>query len=341
MTGLSLGPVTIAAVPAKPAFYPLWLLRALFVALPAGAVLLALAIARVGPDWFDLAGATLIGTGYTVALAVRTGGRPLVFGGMALVFSLAAAFLGWDGLRTGAAVMTAACTAVLAVMITVPAVRFRAAVVEVLVALGVSVLGAVAVVGFRPDVVLDRFDYAVLALGLLLGFGLVFRLGAGWHGLGRRGLFVVLGGTVALAVTVAYAEMLRRYGSEDLLTRVFDTVRWMRDTLGAAPRPLQVAIGWPALLWGCHMRARRRQGWWVCVFGVAATASVAGTLVNPATGWLEAGLITLYSLVPGVLLGYALIRLDLLLTGPRGSRARRAEEESAGRPEPARLQPLL
>ena len=64
-------------------------------------------------------------------------------------------------------------------------------------------------------------------------------------------------------------------------------------------------------------------------------------LVNPATGWLEAGLIIVYSLLPGLVLGYLLIRVDLLFTGPRGRRARGEEEATAIRPEPARLQPLL
>ena len=102
--------------------------------------------------------------------------------------------------------------------------------------------------------------------------------------------------------------------------------------------PIQVLVGIPALVWGTHMRARRRQGWWVCAFGTAATVSVAGILVNPATGWLEAGLIIVYSLLPGLVLGYLLIRVDLLFTGPRGRRARREEEATAIRPEPARLQ---
>ena len=42
-----------------------------------------------------------------------------------------------------------------------------------------------------------------------------------------------------------------------------------------------VALGVPALVWGTHMRARRRQGWWVCAFGVGATAPIAQLLVDP------------------------------------------------------------
>jgi hypothetical protein len=309
------------------------------------AALLGLAIGRVGPGWLDQAGAVGVATAYTVALALRTGGRPVVFGVLTFALGLLAV-LGpqeapYDDVRAGAAVLTASVTAVLAVMITVPAVRAAVAVREVLIAIAISALGAVAAVGFRADVQVERFDYAALLVAFALGFGLVFRLGAGWHGLGRRGVLVVLAGSAALAVSIAYAEMLRRYGSTHMVDLVFDAVRWVRENIGAVPRPMQVLVGIPALLWGCHMRARRRQGWWVCVFGCAATASVAGTLVNPGTGWLEAALITTYSLVLGLAVGYALIRLDLALSGSRGSRARQEEQLGAVRPEPSRLQPLL
>jgi hypothetical protein len=308
----------------------------------AGAVaLLVLALADVGPDWFDRAGAVGVATATTVTLAVRTGGRPLVFGTLALALGVLAVVVDNNSLRAGAAVLTATGTAVLAVMATVPAVRFRGAVREVLVAVAISAVGALAVVGFRPVVSLERFDYTSLTLSFALGFVLVFQLGAGWHGLGRRGLVVVLVGSLALAVSLAYAEMLRRYGSPAVIDAMFDAVSWMRANLGAVPRPLQVLVGFPALVWGTHMRARRRQGWWVCVFGVAATVSVAGSLMNPATSLVEALLIVGYSLPPGLVIGYAAIRLDLLLTGPRGARARRAEERTALRPEPRRFQPLL
>ena len=89
-------------------------------------------------------------------------------------------------------------------------------------------------------------------------------------------------GVVVLAVTLLYAEMLRRYGSTGLVDELLSWVAWSRDHLGAFPRPIETVLGVPALAWGCHMRARRRQGWWLCAFGVAATAPVANALVNPA-----------------------------------------------------------
>jgi hypothetical protein len=330
---------TVAEAPVPRWARPLFALGVL--AVLGGVAAAALAIAEIGPTWLDEAGAIAISTTLTFALAARTGGRPFVFGGLALGFGVVAVVTGNETLRGGAAVLTAVSAGVLGVMATVPAVRFRGALREAVVALVTAGVGAIAVIGFRPVVSLERYDYLTLGLAFALALVLVYRLGAGFHGLGRRGLFVVLVGSASLAVTMAYAEMLRRYGSQELVDAINDGVRWLRENARAVPRPIQVLVGIPALVWGTHMRARRRQGWWVCAFGTAATVSVAGILVNPATGWLEAALIVLYSLVPGALLGYLLIRLDLAFTGPRGSRARRAEEATAVRPEPARWHALL
>ena len=100
-------------------------------------------------------------------------------------------------------------------------------------------------------------------------------------------------------------------------------------------------LGIPALAWGVHMRARRRQGWWVCAFGVAATAPVANALVNPTVTLTESVLSVTYGAVVGLVIGFVVIRLDLAFTGPRGRRGRRAEEAGALRPEPGRTRALL
>ena len=99
-------------------------------------------------------------------------------------------------------------------------------------------------------------------------------------------------------------------------------------------------LGIPALVWGTHVRARRRQGWWVCAFGVAATVPIASGLMAPDSSYVEAGLRVAYSLVLGLLLGYLVIRVDLALTGPKGRRGRRAEEAGPHRPEPSRFAEL-
>jgi hypothetical protein len=238
-------------------------------------------------------------------------------------------------------VMTCVVSAVLGVMATTPAVRFSRAARECVVAVLVAGVGALATIGFDPVVSVVRFEYVTLGLSIVGAFAVVYRLGAGLHGLGRRGVVVVAICGVLLAVTLLYAEMLRRYGSQGLVDDLLGGVRWSRDHLGAFPRPIETVLGVPALAWGVHMRARRRQGWWLCAFGVAATAPVANALVNPAISLLECGLSVLYGLVVGLVIGYVVVRVDLALTGSRGQGGRRLEEAAAVRPEPPRTAALL
>ncbi len=309
--------------------------------LVAGVAALVCAMVPVGPDWLGVTGSLTIATTYTWALAARTGGRPYIFALVALSCGLVAVLGDQDLLLTGAAVSTAALAAVLGVMITVPAAGFLSSVRECVVALLCAGVGAMAAVGFEPAIQKERFEYVALGLALVAALVLVHRLGAGFHGLGRRGLIVVAIGGVVLAATLLYAEMLRRYGSEGLVEELLDWVRWSRENLGAFPRPIETVLGVPALAYGCHMRARRRQGWWVCAFGVAATSPTATALANPAVSITEAALSVVYGLVVGLVLGWLLIRLDLALTGNRGRRSRVAEQAAAVRPEPGRFAPLL
>jgi hypothetical protein len=294
-----------------------------------------------GPDYFCGAASVVIVTAYSWALAARTGGRPVVTGTVALVLGAVVVVSDDDSLRTGAAVLTCVVSAVLAVMATVPAVRFVHAVREVVVAVLVAAVGALATIGFEPVVTVARFEYVTLGLAFVGVFAVVYRLGAGLHGLGRRGVLIVLIGTAVLALTLVYAEALRRYGTPALVDSLLDTVAWSRDNLGAFPRPIESVLGIPALAWGTHMRARRRQGWWVCAFGVAATTPVANALVNPSITLVEGALSVLYGVVVGLMIGFVVIRIDLAITGPPGRRGRRNEEAGALRPEPARTLPLL
>lgn len=307
----------------------------------AGLVALVCGIVPIGPDWLPGIGSVVVASTYAWALAARTGGRPVVFGTLAIVLGVVTLVTDDDSLRTGAAVMTCVVAAVLAVMATVPAVRFVHAVRECVIAMLISGVGALATVGFEPAITVVRFEYATFGLSLVGALLVVYRLGAGFHGLGRRGLVIVVVGMVVLAVTLLYAELLRRYGASGLVESLLDLVRWSRANLGAFPRPIETVLGIPALAWGCHMRARRRQGWWVCAFGVAATSAVANSLANPAIALSESGLSVLYGLVVGLLIALVVIRIDLALTGSRGSRSRRAEEAAAVRPEPARTSALL
>lgn len=306
-----------------------------------GTAALVAAMVPVGPSWFGTVGSLVIATTFSAALAARTGGRPFVFGALALTVGLVAVLSDQDVLLTGAAVSTSAVAAVLGVMFTVPASGFLASARECVVALVVAGVGAMATVGFEPAIQKERFEYVGLGLALLGAVVLVYRLGAGFHGLGRRGMVVVGIGGAILALTLLYAELLRRYGSTGLVDELLTWVRWSRDHLGAFPRPIETVLGVPALAYGVHMRARRRQGWWVCAFGVAATSPTATALANPAVSVSEAALSVVYGLVVGLVIGWVLIRLDLALTGNGGRRSRGAEQAAAVRPEPGRFAPLL
>jgi len=320
------------------------------VVLTAGVAGLGARVAGIGPGWLGETGAVAVATAYTWALASRTGGRPAIFAGLALLVGGTVAAVGTDELRTGAAVLSAALGAVLAVMATVPARRFAGVIRESAIAVVISGIGGLAALGFEPVLTVSRFQYAVLACAMICAFFLVYRLGAGLHGLGRRGVLVVAVGGAMLIATLLYAEMIRRYGTPGLVDGVHDGLNWCRDHLGGYPRPIEALLGIPALAWGTHMRARRRQGWWVCLFGVALTAPLAATLANPDLGVIEAALGAAYSLVVGLVIGFVIVRLDLAITGAHGasirSRAgrravREAEDASAVRPEPRRVRALL
>jgi hypothetical protein len=305
----------------------------------AGVGALVAAMTGLGPRHLGELGSVAVATAYSWALAARVGGRPMVFGPVALAIGAAVLWVDRDFLTTGAAEMTGVVSAVLAVMATVPALTALRVLREVMVATAVAAGGALAVVGFEPSVSLARFEYTTLALSLAVALGLVHRLGAGLHGLSRRGLVTVAVGGVVLAVTLAYGELLRRYGTPELVEGLLEMVRWSRAHLGAFPRPLEAVLGVPALTWGIHMRARRGQGWWVCSFGVAATAPIATSLVNTTVSVVESSLAVLYGIVVGLVIGFLLIRVDLLLSGTGRRRGSRPQAEAGL--EPARTRPLL
>ncbi len=293
------------------------------------------------PDSVRLAGAVTLTTLFTHGLAVRSGGRPLISGGLALVLAAAAALSQNPVLLAGAAVGTAVAAAVLGVLATTPAARFTRVVREVCVAAGVAVVGAFAVRAYEPEVSTERTGYLVIGFSLLAALALVYRLGAGFTGLGRRGFVMIIGGVVLLTVTLAYTAALARWGSPEMVDAVDSHFDQVRDALGAVPRPIEVLLGFPALAWGVSTRARRRQGWWVCAFGAPGLAVVAVSLLNADATLSDAALTLGYSLALGLVLGYVIIRADLFFTGARGRRARQLEELAAHRPEPGRLEPLL
>jgi len=77
-----------------------WPLVLWAVAVLTGLVGLVACLFEVGPDWACCAGAVIVATAYSWALAVRTGGRPIVAGALALALGLTAVISDDDALRT-------------------------------------------------------------------------------------------------------------------------------------------------------------------------------------------------------------------------------------------------
>lgn len=293
------------------------------------------------PDRLPGAGSALLTVLFMVGLSHRCGGRVVLWGGLTLIAT--ALWLVWSPswLTAAMAVVAAVSAGVLAVMSTRPAATWWRASIEALIAAAVAGTGAVAVAGFQAEVLTQRFNVAVHLLSLVLTIGVVWGLGAGLHGLGRRGLAMILGGALLVTFVLVYGAVLRTYGSDAITGTVEDTVAWMRDTFGGVPRPTEVLVGFPALVWGVSTRSGRRQGWWMCAFGVIGTGTITTSLVSPAAVVDYVALSSVYSVVLGILLGLVVRRVDQLLTGGgSGRRSRRDDAETQIRPEPPRSVPL-
>jgi hypothetical protein len=317
----------------------LWLI----VVLACVAAIISVRVTDVPDIVREVAGGTL-STMLAFGLAVRTGGRPIWAAVLTAALAAAAFVTDWEPLLAGAAVGTGVLAATLGVMATVPAATFGRAIREVVVATAIGWIGAFGVVAYGPgarlDVDLVRFGYAVLGLSLVGAIALVYRLGAGLHGLGRRGYVVAGGAVLMLAIALAYSEAIAQWGSRDLVGTIDEFRDSTKDVLRAVPHPIMALLGYPALVWGVFMRARRRQGWWVCAFGVAVTSPSATLLVAQELSPTSVLLGAVYSIVAGIALGYVVIRVEQSLTGTHGRRARRDEEAEAHRPEPPRFEPL-
>lgn len=296
---------------------------------------------RAVPAWVAEAGAALLTFVLAVGLTYRCGGRLRLWAPIALVFAAAGWWLDTDWTRSAASVLVAILAAVLAVMATRPARGALGVLVEYALALVIAASGAVAVAGYDAHIVSDRYNILVLGLALLAAIGLVWQLGAGLHGLGRRGLALVLGGAVLVTGVLVYSRFLREYGSASLVESIQSAALTLRENIGGVPRPVEVLIGFPALIWGVGTRASRRQGWWMCAFGALGTATVATSLAAPGVDLGYALWSTLYSVLLGGILGLLLRRADVMFTGRGGGRRSRREAPDAFvRPEPARTEPL-
>lgn len=276
--------------------------------------------------------ALLLATG----LAARCGGRSLLPGLLVVAGAVAGAATGRPVLLATMAVVTGVLGAILAVMATTPAATFRRALREVLVAVLLAAVTALGVAGWSAPMSAVRFGYVALALALVGALVLVYSLGAGLHGLGRRGKVVAAVAVLLLAAALAYSQALARWGSPDLIDWAEALRRDTRSALHAVPHPLGAVLGIPALAWGVFMRARRRQGWWATAFGTTLTAPMTTRLLGTQPELGTAMLATGYTIVLGVALAWLVVRVEQALTGNHGRRARRDEEAGAHRPEPGR-----
>ncbi|MBW9207591.1 hypothetical protein KV102_07400 [Mumia sp. zg.B53] len=313
----------------------------LFLAWLAGFAVALTSVAAVGfPDGYARYGAALLAVVFTAGVARRSGGRSALWATLVAILSAIALLTEWSWAMAAASVLTATFGAVLAVLMTRPAESVSAVVREYTIALVVATSAAVAVAAWNAPLVYQRYYLLVLGAALAATFGIVWSLGAGLHGLGRRGVALIVGGAGLVAVLLVYGTIVRSYGSPGVVEAIDDAVVWLRETIGGVPRPTEVLIGFPALVWGVSTRSNRRQGWWMCAFGVVGTAVMATALGSPNADTTYVALSTLYSAILGLGLGLAIRALDPGSTSRSGRRAARRDGDTFVRPEPPRFAAL-
>lgn len=291
-------------------------------------------------------GAALVTVLLVLALARRSGARVWFWTSLVSAFAALVLLADQRWLYSSAAVLVAVVGGVCAVLLTRPAPTYVRLVWEYAIALVLAASAGLAVAGYDAPVNSGRYYLLVLTLTSAAAVALLWQLGAGFHGLGRRGVHLIVAGAVLVTAVLIYSRLLREYGSESITTAVQDLVDATHDRLNGVPRPIEVFVGFPALLWGIRTRAHRRQGWWMCAFGTFGTATVATTLAAPAVDPADAGRSLLYSIALGLLIGLLVLRAESLLTRRRvdtvaGRRTRREHPPPEPlRPEPRRADPL-
>ena len=281
-------------------------------------------------------GAGLLLIVFSVGLTHRVGGHMRIWGSLAAVLSIAAVASEANVLLAAAAAVSAVLAAVWAVVITRPAVTVLEAVREYVLAIVVALSGTVAVAAWNAPVDYQRFNLVVLTVALGLAITVVWNLGAGLHGLGRQNLLILAGVAALVLLVLAYSSFVRTHGSQMITDTISDLVIWMRQSFGGVPRPVEVFIGFPALIVGVSMRSRNREGWWILVFAVIGTGVLSTSLVSPGAFPSYIGLSTLYSSILGLLVGLVARHFAVR---DRSSRAARVVEPER-RIEPPRLAAL-
>ncbi|CAN5162958.1 hypothetical protein BH09ACT10_BH09ACT10_11050 [soil metagenome] len=314
-----------------------WAVTAWFAVWVLSSLAAATAVVDVNaPSWIERPAAGIVMVAFAVGLTHRCGGRMRIWPVLAVAHALGATVLDHQGVIASAAVVTAVLGSVFALMVTRPAPSIPAAIREYALALIVALSGTVAVAAWNAPAEPARFNLVVLFLALGLIIGIVWSLGAGLHGLGREGLAVLIGGAVLLALILAYSSFVRAYGSDSLMSTLDDLIVWMRLNITGVPRPVEVFIGFPALIVGVSLRSRRREGWWVLVFAVVGTGVMTTSLVNPEARPTYIALSTLYSAILGLAVG--LTARHFLVRDNKSRRSRAIEHVK--RTEPPRISAL-
>lgn len=320
-------------------------LTALLIVLVLGGGVAAGTHIAAAQDWISDAGQTsrlgaLVATWAAIVLLTRRcGGRVVVIGAFSAGMAVVVAAFPEQWALAGAATSAAVAFGLLGMVLTRPQRGVRA-LGELMLSAFIGLVGAVVVSGY--DVMLRpyRFRILVLSLALVAALTLAWRLGHGRRSIGRRGGVVIVFGVVALVASVAYAQAIRSWGSPGLLEGIRDLDRWISDTFGASPWPVEALVGFPLLVWGVTFRRRNRQGWWMCAFGALGAAGLTSSLIQTTT--LGASLAsTGYSVLIGAVIGLVAVGLDRVLTGGGGRKADASAAAQEHRQEPARFAPLL
>ena len=288
------------------------------------------------PDQADTAGAVLLFVVFAVALTHRVGGHMRIWAPMAAVLGLAAAISGNPVLVAAAAGSAGVTAAVWAVVFTRPALTVWQAIGEYVIAITIALSGTLCVAAWNASVNYARFNVVVIAAALAVSIVLVWNLGAGLHGLGKEHLIILSAIAALVVVVLAYSSFVRSHGSELVTDTIASMIIWMRQTIFGVPRPVEVLLGFPALIVGVSMRARTREGWWIMVFGVISTSVLTTSLVSPLAFPTYVGLSTLYSAVLGLIIGLVVRRVVV----PDNTRRATRVVEPERRIEPSRLAAL-
>ena len=281
-------------------------------------------------------GAALLLIVFSVGLTHRVGGHMRIWASLGTVLAVAAVVSEANVLLAAAAAVSAVLASVWAVVITRPAVTLLQAVREYVLAIVVALSGTVAVASWNAPVSYQRFNLVVLSVALGLAITVVWNLGAGLHGLGRQNLAILAGVAALVLLVLAYSSFVLTHGSQMITDTISDLVIWMRQSFGGVPRPVEVFIGFPALLVGVSMRSRNREGWWIMVFAVIGTGVLTTSLVSPGAFPSYIGLSTLYSSILGLVVGLV---ARWIAVRDRSKRAARLVEPER-RIEPPRLAAL-